>query len=265
MREFVDLIIFYSILTRHRERSLSFDDTKADEDDFSIYVRDEDEHLHPGSYLIPVRDPLFTVRLREYRRTRYDKMKQIETLIASRQHQRLPRQIEAAPRTNSVVTILTEPRPYTQRPVKERYHIDPHGRLIQRGSLSRSYSTTTLRASCSSSVSRQSASPMPGSISGIVTGTETLAQPFQHFLDHKLDKRSMLGEGSAPIVREKLKDLYLLVGSRVTFRCRIEGNPAPRSFWYHNDRLIIDNDDRFEKIFINITAFYRAVYRKISF
>lgn len=163
-------------------------------------------------------------------------------MITSRQHQQLPKQISNAPsvstsRNNSVVTILTEPRPYTQKPVKERYHVDQHGRCIQRGSLSRSYSTTTLRAS-SNSMPRQSQSPVP------ISGNEALARPFQHFLDHKFDRRNILGEGSAPIVREKLKDLYLLVGARVTFRCRIEGNPVPRSFWYHNDRLIIDNDDR---------------------
>lgn len=225
---------------------MSFDDTNIDQPDreYTIY-NDDDEHLHPGSYLIPVRDPLFTVRLREYRRTRYEKVKQIEKLIATRQHHQLAKNISTAPaispaRNNSVVTILTEPRPYTQKPVKERYHVDQHGRCIQRGSLSRSYSTTTLRAS-SGSMSRQSESPGP------MTGTEMLARPFQHFLDHKYDRRNILGEGSAPIVREKLKDMYLLVGARVTFRCRIEGNPAPRSFWYHNDRLIIDNDDRFVK------------------
>lgn len=211
--------------------------------EYTIY-HDDDEHLNPGSYLIPVKDPLFTVRLRQYRRTRYEKMRQIERIIETRQNRQLPKQIGNAPpvssaRNNSVVTILTEPRPYTQKPVKERYHVDPHGRIIQRGSLSRSYSTTTLRAS-SSSVSRQSASPAPN-----VAGTDALARPFQHFLDHKYDRRNILGEGSTPIIREKLKDLYLLVGARVTFRCRIEGNPAPRSFWYHNDRLIIDNDDRF--------------------
>lgn len=215
--------------------------------EYTIY-HDDDEHLHPGSYLIPVRDPLFTVRLREYRRTRYEKVKQIENLIASRQHQQLAKQIAGAPavspvRNNSVVTILTEPRPYTQKPVKERYHVDQHGRCVRPGSLSRSYSTVTLRASCSGSVSRQSESPGPMGGGG-GTGTETLARPFQHFLDHKYDRRNILGEGSAPIIREKLKDMYLLVGARVTFRCRIEGNPAPRSFWYHNDRLIIDNDDR---------------------
>lgn len=229
--------------TRHRERSLSFDENINQPDrEYTVY-HDDDEHLHPGSYLIPVRDPLFTVRLREYRRTRYEKVKQIENLIATRQHQQLAKKISNVPavspvRNNSVVTILTEPRPYMQKPVKERYHVDQHGRCVRPGSLSRSYSTTTLRAS--SSMSRQSESPGP--MSG--SSADALARPFQHFLDHKHDRRALLGEGSAPIIREKLKDMYLLVGSRVTFRCRIEGNPTPRSFWYHNDRLIIDNDDR---------------------
>lgn len=222
-----------------RDRSFSFDHTNLTQPDqeYTLYF-DENEHLHPGSYLIPVRDPLFTVRLREYRRTRYEKVKQIETLISNRQNEKLGRQLARVPpvsaiRNNSVVSILTEPRPYTQKPVKERYHMDKHGRCIQRGSLSRSYSSTTLRAN-SHSVSRQSESPVK----------DVLARPFQHFLDAKYDKRVILGEGSAPIVREKLKDMFLLVGGRVTFRCKIEGNPAPKSFWYHNDRLIID-DDRF--------------------
>jgi len=55
-----------------------------------------------------------------------------------------------------------------------------------------------------------------------------------------------MGEGSAPLIREKLKDTFLIVGSVVTMRCRVEGNPQPRCFWYHNDRLIIGDDDRFK-------------------
>ncbi len=42
---------------------------------------EDDERLNPGSYLLPVKDPLFTVRLREYRRNRYEKVKQIESML----------------------------------------------------------------------------------------------------------------------------------------------------------------------------------------
>lgn len=45
------------------------------------YYEDDDERLIPGTYLLPVKDPLFTVRLREYRRNRYEKVKQIETQL----------------------------------------------------------------------------------------------------------------------------------------------------------------------------------------
>ena len=76
--------------------------------------------------------------------------------------------------------------------------------------------------------------------------TEKLAKPFQNFYNQKYDKRTHIGEGLAPIIREKLKDMFLIVGSIVTLRCRIEGNPTPRCFWYHNDRLIIGDDDRFK-------------------
>lgn len=203
-----------------RERSLSYDETNLREQQKQIWISSEDdENLNPGTYLLPVKDPLFTVRLREYRRSRYEKVKQIETLLVNK-HKR-----------TSITNLnpIEATRPYTQKPVKERYHVDVYGRCIQRGSLSRS----TLRASTSESP-RNSVSK------------EILQNPFQQFIDSKHDKRNLVGEGSAPVIREKLKDMFLLVGSIVTFRCRIEGNPMPKCFWYHNDRLIIGDDDRFK-------------------
>ena len=75
---------------------------------------------------------------------------------------------------------------------------------------------------------------------------DSILRTFDEFLDYRSDRRNIVGEGAAPIVREKLKDAFLLVGSTVTLRCRIEGNPAPKCFWYHNDRLIIGDDERFK-------------------
>ena len=49
------------------------------------YGEDDDERLNPGTYLLPVKDPLFTVRLREYRRNRYEKVRQIESLLFYKQ------------------------------------------------------------------------------------------------------------------------------------------------------------------------------------
>lgn len=191
-----------------RDRSVSVD---QDQERQNWMSSEDDESLNPGTYLLPVKDPLFTVRLREYRRTRHEKVKQLATSIITTQH--------------------------VQKPVKERYHIDVYGRCVQRGSLSRS---TTLRGS--SSAQRSSESPR----SSVTRTGEVLSKPFEKFIDSKYDKRNLIGEGFAPVIREKLKDMYLLVGSVVTFRCRIEGNPSPKCFWYHNDRLIIGDDDRFK-------------------
>lgn len=170
-----------------------------------------DENLNPGTYLLPVKDPLFTVRIREYRRTRIDKTR--ETSSA-----RSP--------------SLSEGYRMTTPTVKERYHIDVYGKCIQRGSLSRSIEQRS---------SRTSESP-----SACISGYDALTKPFQNFLDYRNDKRNIVGEGSAPIIREKLKDMFLIVGSIVTLRCKIEGNPTPRCFWYHNERLIIGDDERFK-------------------
>ncbi len=169
----------------------------------------DDENLNPGTYLLPVKDPLFTVRIREYRRTRFDKSR---------------------PTSSTRSPSLSEGYRMSTPTVKERYHIDVYGKCIQRGSLSRSIEHHRS--------SRTSESPS--------SSFDTLTKPFQNFLDYRNDKRNIVGEGSAPIIREKLKDMFLIVGSIVTLRCKIEGNPTPRCFWYHNDRLIIGDDERFK-------------------
>jgi serine/threonine protein kinase len=169
----------------------------------------DNEALNPGTYLLPVKDPLFTVRIREYRRTRYDTKSGAST------------------RSPSINEAYNKATPT----VKERYHIDVYGKCIQRGSLSRSIEHRS---------SRTSESPSNNS------NYDALTKPFQNFLDYRNDKRNIVGEGLAPIIREKLKDMFLIVGSIVTLRCKIEGNPTPRCFWYHNDRLIIGDDERFK-------------------
>jgi hypothetical protein len=64
---------------------------------------------------------------------------------------------------------------------------------------------------------------------------EKVSWPFYSF-----DKSERL----APIIREKLKDVFLFVGKTVTLECKIEGNPEPRIFWYHENQIIRGNDGR---------------------
>jgi serine/threonine protein kinase len=266
----------------------------AEYDDVGYREEDDEEHLHPGTYLLPVKDPLFTVRLREYRRTRFEKLmqqpQQQQQYQQQLQHQQplseanLIKQ-QQRDQQRQYVASMFELRPYLNKTVKERYTIDVYGKCIRRGSLSRSTRSSVSSArGASASALRVSESPYLSTLSaatgaGIGTGTDldavsstqssrassvaasmatasgsaglelapsTLQKSLQNFVDYRHDKRSMAGEGSAPIVREKLKDMFLLVGSVVTLRCKIEGNPAPKCFWYHNDRLIIGDDDRFK-------------------
>lgn len=281
-----------------RELTSRSGDSSSRYEENGYYYNQEDEHLNPGSYLLPVKDPLFTVRLREYRRNRYEKVKQIETLLFRREsHQGLMQKESSSSRVsvgrtipsphtpsppatpqasktspaqstrrlnidsastgqprvqqrNSISTLtefqqqlVQQQKPlYTQKIIKERYHIDQYGRCVHRGSLSRFGS---LRSTESKQSSRLSHSPSPS--------TDNLflirQQPsFRSFTDSRNDKRlsTLIGEGSSPLIREKLKDMYLLVGEQVLLRCRIDGNPPPRCFWYHNDRLILGDDDRYK-------------------
>ena len=144
------------------------------------YDEDDNERLNPGSYLLPVKDPLFTVRLREYRRARCDKAMR---LFAARSQQRLEQQHQQqqqlqlqqleqglrpsprrSPRTsltniassaNQVFAQMPPPRP-NPKTVQERYHVDAHGRCVQRGSLSRTTHSQSRDRQLSSSMA-----PMP--------------------------------------------------------------------------------------------------------
>jgi len=51
-------------------------------------------------------------------------------------------------------------------------------------------------------------------------------------------------ERLAPIIREKLKDAIMIIGTTLTLECKIEGNPTPRIFWYHDNQIIHGNDGR---------------------
>ncbi len=258
----------------------------ADADSSSLYYLDnDDEHLNPGTYLIPVKDPLFTVRLRQYRRDRYERIKQIESTLIYKQkrdEQRsekkeasIQRELSSSIQTSKSIHDLQDKQPtpdpqqqqqlrqrnsiskltdiqpsfFTQKPIKERYQIDVYGRCVYRGSLSRQ-SVVHRRSS-------QSKSLMPNSLSSTENNLNTL-------VDQKDDRRtaSVHGEGQSPLIREKLKDTHLIVGERVVFRCRVEGNPAPHCYWYHNDRLIIGDDDRYSisqsEDGVNTLSIYKA-------
>ena len=68
---------------------------------------------------------------------------------------------------------------------------------------------------------------------------------FVDWRDTHPHRRSGGGKGgSAPLIREKLRDTFLLVGGMCTLRCRVEGQPMPRCYWYHNNRLLVGDDDR---------------------
>ena len=273
---------------REKSQELSKEDTKQrspspPQQIEDVRVSSEEESLNPGTYLLPVRDPFFTVRMREYRRSRFDKLKQLEAMRIAKSEKvtRFERSVKFDKQERSEKSIKPEkteksvksekaekpvkpekteiPKPktptsapsmpptpptkpkkisqfdiaaFTQKTIKERYHVDVYGKLVQRGSLSRSTASSLRKSS-----SRASESPTS-------TRGESVMKTFEDFLDYR--SRSAVVEGSAPLVREKLKDTFLLVGSTVTLRCRIEGNPPPRCFWYHNDRLIIGDDDRFK-------------------
>lgn len=228
---------FEEIFTLQRSASIkkkmtrfaSFDDQVSYPPDGRKMCSDDEEELAPGTYLLPVRDPLFTVRVREYRRSRFEKLKS-QTSFESRHSE-----ARTSLTDSTSISMRELSNSFNGRTVKERYHIDAYGKCIQRGSLSR------LSSNLRSSVSMQRSQSRASS-----TASDILERPFKSFLDYKDDKRYILGEGSAPLIREKLKDNFLIVGAIVTMRCRIEGNPTPRCFWYHNDRLIIGDDERFK-------------------
>ncbi|CAM6005231.1 unnamed protein product [Sphagnum balticum] len=105
--------------------------------------------------------------------------------------------------------IPSTPNIYESKTIKERYHIDVYGPILT---------------------------------------DPFLIRQFESFTDTRYDKRRNGGsgsEGAGPLIREKLRDTYLLVGAPVLLRCRIDGNPPPRCFWYHNERLIVGDDDRY--------------------
>ena len=214
-----------------RSAIMTHEDSYMDDGSSSVMDYYDDEHLEPGNYLIPVKDPFFTVRLRGYRRFRFDKLTDLNTL------RRGPKQ--------EIGKALIERRRFGYKPIKERYYVDNYGKYQRGGSLSRG-----TRGSIEREHSIRSLSKTP-SQSNVSRNTESPVDPqrrsgslmFNDFVDHRSDYR-YTGEGLAPIIREKLKDTYFLVGSTVSLRCRIEGNPMPRTVWYLNDRLIIGDDAR---------------------
>lgn len=49
-------------------------------------------------------------------------------------------------------------------------------------------------------------------------------------------------KGFAAVFKEKLVDTSFLIGGTVILRCKVQGNPFPRIFWYRNDEFIIEDD-----------------------
>ena len=48
--------------------------------------------------------------------------------------------------------------------------------------------------------------------------------------------------GYAAVFKEKLIDTSFLIGGTTILRCKVQGNPFPRVFWYRNDEFIMEDD-----------------------
>jgi serine/threonine protein kinase len=190
---------------------------KNDEIDEALSATDyenDGEELVPGAYLIPVKDPFFTVRMRDYRRKRYEK------------------KIQSAKSIMPVIDV----KEFSYKPIKERYHVDKYGQFSHGGSLSRTYKSSFEREhSIKSSLLKNLSTNRSFSKE---------SSSFKQDHDELHSRTSAYGEGLAPVLREKLRDAYLIPGSTVFLRCRIDGNPTPRTVWYFNDHLLINDDDR---------------------
>ncbi|CAF0999016.1 unnamed protein product, partial [Didymodactylos carnosus] len=215
---------------------------------------EDEENLVPGSYLLPMADVDFSVRLRGYRRMTYLNRYKSNDLL---------------PTTSSLQ--MTPERLLTRDTVKERLHVDVQGRrhrgcsLVPHSgcSVSRELSvpaapSSQLQQTISSSsynnfygpYGRTSESPAHqyglssryGSVSrsspyrGMSIPREFQAQGFTQ------EQRSTKGEGFAAVFKEKLTDSSFLIGGTVILRCKVQGNPFPKIFWYRNDEFIIEDD-----------------------
>ncbi|CAF3800634.1 unnamed protein product, partial [Rotaria magnacalcarata] len=235
---------------RRTSREVSFD-----EHDHGTHRRPssaDDENLTPGSYLLPVADVDFAIRMRSYRRTSY-------------QNRYTSSEYLYAPPVAPVERLLARDT------VKERLHVDGQGRRVRGCSAvphsgcsvprelsvqpnggTRGISTTS---SFYAPYGRTSESPAHGY--GISTryGSTSRLSPYPSSTKHApsiprefqaqgftQEQRGTRGEGFASVFKEKLIDTSFLIGGTIILRCKVQGNPFPRIFWYRNDEFIIEDD-----------------------
>jgi len=232
-----------------------FSEVSFDEHDHIIHRRPssaDDENLTPGSYLLPMADVDFAIRMRGYRRTSY-------------KNRYVSSEYLYAPPVAPVERLLARDT------VKERLHVDgqgrrlrgcsavPHGACsasrelsVQPGGGTRGISTTP---SFYAPYGRTSESPAHGYGLTSKYGSSSRLSPFpssnirQPSIPREFaaqgftqDQRESRGEGYAAVFKEKLVDTSFLIGGTVILRCKVQGNPFPRIFWYRNDEFIIEDD-----------------------
>ncbi|CAF4166926.1 unnamed protein product, partial [Rotaria sp. Silwood2] len=234
---------------RRTSREISFD-----EHDHALHRRPssaDDENLTPGSYLLPMADVDFAIRMRGYRRTSYlNRYSSSEYLYA--------------PPVAPVERLLARDT------VKERLHVDAQGRRL-RGcsavphsgcSMSRELSVQpsgtrgiSTTPSFYAPYGRTSESPAHGyglstkyastsrlsPFPGGTTRAPSIPREFQA-QGFTQEQRATRGEGFAAVFKEKLADTSFIIGGTVILRCKVQGNPFPRIFWYRNDEFIIEDD-----------------------
>ncbi|CAF0817324.1 unnamed protein product [Adineta steineri] len=242
---------------RARARRMSRE-VSIDDHDHGIHHHQsiiEDENLTPGSYLLPVHDVDFAIRMRGYRRSSY-------------QNRYTSTDYLYAPPVAPVERLLARDT------VKERLHVDAQGRRV-RGcsavphsgcSASRELSvqpggTRGISATPSfyAPYGRTSESPAhgygltakygsisrlsPHPIGSIAAGhAPSIPREFQAQGFTQQEQRTSRGGGYAAVFKEKLVDTSFLIGGTVILRCKVQGSPFPRIFWYRNDEFIIEDD-----------------------
>ncbi|CAF1031742.1 unnamed protein product [Rotaria sordida] len=234
---------------RRTSREVSFD-----EHEYTLRRRPssaDDENLTPGSYLLPMADVDFAIRMRSYRRTSY------KNRYASSEYLYAP-------------PVAPVERLLARDTVKERLHVDAQGRR-RRGCSAVPHSGCSLPRESSAQPSgtrgisttpsfyapygRTSESPAHGyGLTAKYSSTSRLS-PFPGGTTHApsiprefqaqgftQEQRATRGEGFAAVFKEKLVDTSFLIGGTVILRCKLQGNPFPRIFWYRNDEFIIEDD-----------------------
>ncbi|CAF4580073.1 unnamed protein product, partial [Rotaria sp. Silwood1] len=246
-------IIYDDRYIRARARRTSRE-VSIDEYDHALHRRPssaDDENLTPGSYLLPMADVDFAIRMRGYRRTSY------QNRYASSEYLYAP-------------PVAPVERLLARDTVKERLHVDAQGRRV-RGcsavphsgcSMSRELSVQpsgtrgiSTTPSFYAPYGRTSESPAHGyglstkyastsrlsPFPGGTTRAPSIPREFQA-QGFTQEQRATRGEGFAAVFKEKIVDTSFIIGGTVILRCKVQGNPFPRIFWYRNDEFIIEDD-----------------------